>query len=453
LSTKSKPSLVAALLLLAVVVPRVAAGALSADDYFDRGDRNWDAMARGLLEGEGLRIPHVGAMATTQYAHKTPVFAFVLAGIYGTLGRHAFPVIAVQVVFALAATWCVFLLAARLTGNRKAAWIAAFATALYPPLVVHDVQVMETTLYRGLVALLTLLVYEAGREPRTRTLLLTGLVAGVTVLTRTTIVFFLPLAAIWLLVMFGRRTPRLLPAVGGALVIFLAVLAPWFARNYGLFHRLHLVTGGGRSYWIGTGEPFLRGFPETSVDIAERQLWRRLPRDERERLRAMNEVELDDALRALAREDLDGHPGRMRTLVVTKAGAAFSPVMNPRDERDDLDRRWGRWKRLVYSLSYGPLLLLGLLGMVKLLVRRFPAATLLLLQYVAFLAFSVLFWAHSRHRYFLDELLAVAAASLFVSLAAGNGDRVRGLPARDDRGASPPSGRARPRSEDGSPGA
>jgi hypothetical protein len=369
-------------------------------------------MATNLLAGKGLLIPSVGPMKSPQYAHKTPLFALILAGMYAVFGHVAWPVIVLQILFSILATWAVYRLGGRVLRSRRAGWLAAMATALYPLLVLHDVQLMETTLYRALVVLLTVHVYRSGVRPAPRRILVTGIIAGVTVLVRTTVILFLPLAAVWLLLVWRRRILRLLPATAVAVVLFLLVLAPWFVRNYDRFGRIHLVTGGGRSFWIASGDEFLASFPKESVDLAENRQWEKLSPMERGRLKAVDEIGLDEELRKLADAALDADPGRFRRLALMKIGAAYSPVLNPEDRRDALDERVASLKQVVHLASYGPLLVIGAAGLLLLLVRRSSASALILLHYVAFTAFSVIFWAHSRHRYFLDVFLAAGAAYL-----------------------------------------
>jgi hypothetical protein len=403
-------------LLLAVLAPRLAVLHLTQEEIWGRGDLNWDQMARNLLAGDGLLIAGVGPMRVPMYAHKTPAYALLLAGVYGTVGRTPSAVGALQILIALFATWATYRAGTRLTGSRGAGYLAALLTAVYPPFVVQDVQIMETALYRGLVALLTAQLILLARRPGTERAVWAGAVAGLAVLTRTTILFFLPLAGAWLIFTWSatwRR--RALLALAGSMA-FLAVLSPWLVRNAALFGRLHLVTGGGRSFWIGSSESFVRMFPVRSVDDAERAEWFGLPEAERRRLASLDEISLDRALYTRARRDLRRHPSRIGRLAVVKTIAAFSPRHNPREAKDPLDRQLRSLKDASYSLSYGPLLVAGTVGLLLLLGRRPRPALLLLLHLLAFEVFTLLFWAHSRHRFFLDAFLACTTAYLLLRL-------------------------------------
>jgi hypothetical protein len=135
----------------------------------------------------------------------------------------------------------------------------------YPPLVWTCAYALSETLYSVLgLAVVSLLAAASGPGARAPLGLglLAGLVAGVAVLTREAMVFFLPLAGLYLLL---RRRPGVLAtlALGTAIV-----LGPWVARNYVVLDRLVLTAAhGGVTFWTGNnslarGEGDLAGNPE-----------------------------------------------------------------------------------------------------------------------------------------------------------------------------------------------
>jgi 4-amino-4-deoxy-L-arabinose transferase-like glycosyltransferase len=414
----ARRKLVLALLVVvaAVILPRVGAGFVASRDYFSRGDLNWDVMAVKLLAGDGLVIPRVGAMHLPMAAHRPPAFPALLAGLYATAGRHAAVLIASQILLSVLATLSVYLLTLRISSDRAAAFLAALISALYPPLVMHDIQISDTTLFRLLVMLMTLLLLSLADRPSLKTAALLGLTAGLAVLTRTAIALFLPLAGLWLVLRFGRETLRRSKPLLVGSVVFLAVLSPWLARNASLFGELHLITGGGRSLWMGWNDSMVSAYPTRTVDIAEQREWEKIPPDTRRKLAALGELEFDREMGDRGREWIRKHHDRLLPLAGKKIRAALSWNFNPVLTGDDLDARFIGMKEMIYTGSYAPLLLLGLAGLLYLLFRHRSAALLLLLQFGAFLAASVLYWAHSRHRYYLDPLFAVAGSILLVAI-------------------------------------
>jgi len=61
-------------------------------------------------------------------------------------------------------------------------------------------------------------------------------------------------------------------------------------------------------------------------------------------------------------------------------------------------------------VAYIPVAILGIAGMV--FARRNPAVILIALLFLAFIAVSAVFWAHTSHRTYLDVYWIVLAASV-----------------------------------------
>ena len=139
--------------------------------------------------------------------------------------------------------WLIAWLANRAAGPAAATAAGALA-AVYPPLVWTPAYTLSETLFSvlalGCSGLLTLDSRRAGAS------IGAGVLAGLAVLTRPAMLFFLPLAIPWLC---WRRRWR--PAVGFALACAL-VMAPWTLRNAREHGRFVLVASeGGITFWTG----------------------------------------------------------------------------------------------------------------------------------------------------------------------------------------------------------
>ncbi len=149
----------------------------------------------------------------------------------------------IQAALGGALVWLVAWLATRASGP-KAGAAAGWLAAVYPPLVWTPAYIWSETLFSVLalacVAVLAL-------EPRRRGLYLAaGALAGLAVLTRPAMLFFLPLAALWLAWKRQWLGVALL-SVACALVVL-----PWTARNVREYGRFVLVASeGGITFWTG----------------------------------------------------------------------------------------------------------------------------------------------------------------------------------------------------------
>jgi hypothetical protein len=153
------------------------------------------------------------------------------------------------------AIWLVAALAWRAAGARAAVAAAAMA-AVYPPAVWTCGYVLSEPLYSVLALGSAIVLLRAGEAVGTRQLGLAaaaGLAAGAAVLTKEAMLFFLPMAAAWL-VAARKRAAVVALALGVA-----AVTLPWIARNYVVHDRFILTAAhGGVTLWTGNN-PLARG--------------------------------------------------------------------------------------------------------------------------------------------------------------------------------------------------
>lgn len=227
-------------------------------------------LARSLASGQGFSYPAVSDEdAPVMHFGRPPAYpAFVAALLVMTGHRWPEPahlprssseipreITIAQALLGALAVWLIARLAGLAAGPR-AALIAAALAAVYPPLVWICAYALNETLYSvlGLVAVWLLVAASAPRARAPLGLgLLAGLAAGAGVLTREAMVFFLPLAGLYLLL---RRRPGVLAALALGTAV---VLLPWIIRNYVVYDRLVLtVAHGGVTFWTGNN-PLARG--------------------------------------------------------------------------------------------------------------------------------------------------------------------------------------------------
>jgi hypothetical protein len=104
---------------------------------------------------------------------------------------------------------------------------------------------------------------------------------------------------------------------------------------------------------------------------------------------------------------IKAHPSLTIVNGFRKLWAAFSVLPSPRRSF---------WPTLVYAFSYGPVLVLGLVGMVM-TCSQWRQHSIIYVLFLAFAMVTVVFWGHTSHRSFLDVYLIIYAAYLYWRLA------------------------------------
>jgi 4-amino-4-deoxy-L-arabinose transferase-like glycosyltransferase len=194
---------------LAGLVLRAGFGLLYwVDKPLTHDEREYLALARSVADGKGFVYDEAHDTGTAQQFGRAPAYPLFLTAIgAGDTVHEASParVKVVQAFIGALGVWLMGLIALRAVG----AWpgvVAAAVAAVYPPLVWICAYVLSEALYSTLALGTALLLDRAvdhARDARSTRAggaltLLAGLLAGIAILTRPAMLFFLPLAVLWL---------------------------------------------------------------------------------------------------------------------------------------------------------------------------------------------------------------------------------------------------------------
>jgi 4-amino-4-deoxy-L-arabinose transferase-like glycosyltransferase len=233
------------------------------DKPMTHDEREYLSLARSVAAGRGFVYDAAHETGTAQQFGRAPAYPLFLAMIGAGADVHDGSPVRVKIaqsIVGAVGVWLVGLIALRAAGPR-AGVLAAAVAAVYPPLVWICAYVLSEALYSTLALAAVLLLDmamdhadDAGTARAGGALaLIAGLLIGIAVLTRPAILFFLPLAAGWLM---ARRRAVLAVAFLAAVI---AVVAPWTARNVRAYGKVVLVASeGGVTFWTGN-HPLAKG--------------------------------------------------------------------------------------------------------------------------------------------------------------------------------------------------
>ena len=233
-----------AILVLAVLV-RLMFVFLVFGNYSPEADAGqWHIMAQNFLNGRGLVVNE------NLLAYRTPVPALYFAAIYAVFGVSVRAVQIANIFLGLFTVWLVYDLVRRIFDVTSARWSALFA-AFYPTLLFYTGQLLSETLVVMLIALALWLVWLL-RDRTAIWLASVGIVLGLAVLTRQTMLPIAVLISLWTLV--RRRAGGWLRRVSPAVVILIVLvltITSWTIRNYIVMGRfVPLTSQGGLSLWL-----------------------------------------------------------------------------------------------------------------------------------------------------------------------------------------------------------
>ena len=229
------------LVVLAAIAGAIVNVLLRPDVYANADSHSFEAIARALLAGHGLVYREVQFPELPLYAFRSPGYSVFLAlglALGGEMGvlvlQGALNGMAAVLVGSLAGAG----------GGSLAAWAAFALRLLWPAGWWNAGQYMSETFFEFVTILAVWLAVRAEVKRGSGWLVLSGIAAGVGVLTRPVALGCLGAIGLWLLF---RRRPRSAAIV--AATAFLVWL-PWPLRNQARLHAfVPLLTSGGVAAW------------------------------------------------------------------------------------------------------------------------------------------------------------------------------------------------------------
>jgi tetratricopeptide (TPR) repeat protein len=203
--------------------------------------REYDRWAQEIAAGDWL-----GSTVFFQ----APLYPYALATIYSVFGHRVDAVYLLQIAFALVGCWALYR-AGRAAGGEGAGLAAALLAAVYPPFIVHDVQLAKESPAVALAALLLwalVVAYAGGRPLRWLT---AGTLLGLLALLRENALLVAPLVGP--LALWPRAGAKRAALRAGAFGLGLGlVLLPVAARNWAVGGApLPTTFQGGVNFYIG----------------------------------------------------------------------------------------------------------------------------------------------------------------------------------------------------------
>jgi 4-amino-4-deoxy-L-arabinose transferase-like glycosyltransferase len=248
------------------------------------------------------------AKGTYGPALRPPLYPLFLAAVYRIAGREFIFVRLIQALMGVGVCLFTYAIGRRLYGPR-AGIAAGLIAACYPSLILYTCLLMSENLFIFLLTASLLLLLGTSQR-RVGSCFAAGVLIGLACLTRSVLVGFVPLSALWLI---GRRE-RIAALV--CMLGALCAITPWTVRNWHYYQRFVLIDSyGGYNFLIGNN-PDATGRQDREIVTKLREtVWKRCRGDAH---RAA--VGYREGLRFII-----AHPGRFLNLGITKMGYLYGP--------------------------------------------------------------------------------------------------------------------------------
>lgn len=341
-------------------------------------------LASNLASGEGYREQRE---VITSY--RPPGYPLFLAAVYRLFGSNTLSPRLVQALLGAFTVLTVTILANTLY-DEKTSWIAGILLSVFPVQIYYSNLLLSEVLFTALFSLFLLMTT---RTPSNKNAVFLGVIHGLSVLIRPSILFY-PLV-----LLIGKFSLKLRAKYLTILFsVSLLIIGGWVYRNFKIFNRPTFIsTNVGVNFWIGHN-PEANGtyrFPD------DNPLWD--IEDEALRSRTGLELGIDYIL---------SHPLEDLKLAVYKIWWLFLPDLQTGTGIITRDSTTLIWLYMINALFHISVLLFSLL-----LLERLPDRRWLILSMIYWGVLHILFFGHPR---FLYPLLPFLILPLCYRLAHGN---------------------------------
>jgi len=228
------------------------------------------ALARSLATGHGFRAPY--EVDTGPSALTPPIYPWLTSLAFRAFGVYSYAAGFAMVVFNSAVSaltcWTIYRIARRVF-NETIGLFSGWAWAVWPYAIYYSIGwIWETSLSAFLLSLLFLRTLEMEDDDRLRSWFGYGLLWGITALTNTSLLSWLPFSGCWLVYQLHRHGKRFVVPVVFSAAVFWIILTPWLVRNYQVFGQPVFIRDNFGNEFRAGNNPRAEGWKVGSYDAA-----------------------------------------------------------------------------------------------------------------------------------------------------------------------------------------
>lgn len=244
----------------------------------------YETIASNILQGRGFVYPHFGGVLYRSYCE--PLYPFLCAAVYFFTHHSIFAMEFVQSVLYSLTAAVIYFCAKRIYG-RKVALLAGILTAVHPGFIIYTVKLHPLVLDSLLISLTALLILRLYDDLTTGNLIMAGLVSGLCILSRPTILIFLPIGLITIL---RRRKIKFNKSIVYTAIFFIfasIVFLPWSIRNH-FIQKEFMLTRSNTPFvfWLGNNPDF----SGSAADKTGKSIFELSPQEFQKKINNLDEI-------------------------------------------------------------------------------------------------------------------------------------------------------------------
>jgi len=360
----------------------------------------YEEAAVNLLNGRGFTFLHLGV---PYFAPFPPLYTFFCAGVY-FITKHSFLILELFQA-AISAFICVIIFRiADSIFSRSAAILSAILAAFHPGIIIYTAKLHPLVMDTFFISLTVLAFLKLRSDFSIKNQIAAGVISGLCMLTRSTIVLFLFFAIIWFF--YQKAYPKRKAIFGCFVVLFVSflVILPWTIRNYVIHRQLIFIQApAGELFWRGnninaSGSSY-KADGRTILESASPEFLKKL--------HGLDDMGQNKLFKKEAFNFIKIHPFKAVGLFIKKSYYFwwFSPQSGIEYPKAYLS---------IYKILYSGILLFAISGIIFSLSSKINnircGAWLIVLLFISISFAQSIFYVEGRHRWAIEPLLLIFTA-------------------------------------------
>jgi len=349
--------------------------------YINPNDWEYGEIARNLVADNGYARTTVFNGSLELTSSHAPLYPYFLSVFYN-LGQKTWVFIIIQFIQAFLSSLIIliFYKTALLLFNKSVAILTSVGITLYPPLIYYSAKLTPTTFFIFLLSLTILLIFKIKKD-NLISKILPGIMLGLSILCNPLALTIFPALIIW---HFIERKISLKDLIL-IIVTSLIILVPWTIRNYSVHHHIIPVTTQfGINFWIGnnpnaTGTDYYKVYSIKQGNFV--LMDQTLPRKVKNELGRKSEIARSKFFLKQGIKFIKQNPIKFLRLLLKKCYYFWWFAPSEINASVDVIKY-----KTIYMIFYIPVLILGLLGILMSLNRKFIKNNLLIILVIFFIS-------------------------------------------------------------------
>jgi len=397
-------------MVLCAFIVRLAC-ALYLKTFISPEDHEYGIIARNLIAGKGFSYYWFRGAESQPSSMQAPFYPLFLALFYWIGGINSLTFLSIQAVQALLSSLTALLiyLTVNRLFNRRVALCACFLVAFYPYFIMYSLRLVPCTTILFFLALAIYFLYKTKEEPTKANQFFCGLSMAITLLSEPVVFPFFLLSLLWLMQNHSEPLSHKVRRSLLILSVMLLGMSPWLIRNFSIHHRVVFKPAFGYCLWIGN-HPGATGICPIRL---KQYIIQTFSEETFRELQAMSEIERERFFYNKALTFIKEHPLEFLKLSLKRV---YYYWWFPPDHL--VFPGPGREYSLIKKVSYGILLIFGMIGSVFSRQKWKEISLFWMLFLTLTLIYGVSLLGAQRYRMPIDLYLCVFASYTLIGLEA-----------------------------------